>query len=203
MYYQAQNQFGLTFDQVRKLYPNNSFPASGHIDLPEVQSYVPSTTPDYDPATHAVRETAPAGGVQRWEVYPLPAEEVQANAEAALAHAWNRIKAERDRRKYLGVKVGAHWFHSDDTSRIQQLALAMMGTAIPAGLQWKTLIKTDQPVFVDMTSALAQEIFQATVASDQAIFAAAEAHRLAMEASDTPESYDISAGWPVSFEDAT
>lgn len=117
------------------------------------------------------------------------------------AQAWERIKQERDRRKYLGVKVGAHWFHSDDPSRIQQLALAMMGAAIPAGLQWKTLTKTDQPVFVDMTPALASGIFQATAASDAAIFAAAEAHRVAMEASDTPESYDISAGWPVSFED--
>ena len=83
MYYQAQNQFGLTFDQVRKLYPNKSFPASGQIDTPEVSSYVPSTTPDYDPATHAVREVAPVGGVQQWEVYPLPAEEVAANQAAA------------------------------------------------------------------------------------------------------------------------
>jgi hypothetical protein len=83
MYYQAQNRFGLTFDQVRKLYPNNSFPADGQIDLPEVQSYVPSTTPDYDPATHAVREAAPVGGVQQWEVYALPAEEAAANQASA------------------------------------------------------------------------------------------------------------------------
>ena len=83
MYYQAQNRFGLTFDQVRKLYPNNSFPASGQIDTPEVSSYVPSTTPDYDPATHAVREAAPMGGVQQWEVYALPAEEAAANQASA------------------------------------------------------------------------------------------------------------------------
>ena len=115
---------------------------------------------------------------------------------------WERIKAERDRRRYLGVKVGAHWFHSDDPSRIQQLALAMMGAAIPAGLQWKTLTTTPSPVFVEMTPALAQGIFQSTAASDAAVFAAAEAHRIAMEASDTPESYDFSGGWPVSIEDA-
>lgn len=115
---------------------------------------------------------------------------------------WERIKAERDRRRYLGVKVGAHWFHSDDPSRIQQLALAMMGAAIPAGLQWKTLTTTQPPVFVEMTPALAQWIFQATAASDTAIFAAAEAHRVAMEASATPESYDCTGGWPASIEDA-
>lgn len=83
MYYQAQNQFGLTFDQVRKLYPSKSFPADGQIDTPEVSSYAPAPTPQYNPATHAVREAAPVGGVQQWEVYPLPAEEVEANQAAA------------------------------------------------------------------------------------------------------------------------
>ena len=83
MFYATQNQFGLTFDQVRKLYPNKSFPASGEINMPEVSSYVPSTTPDYDPATHAVREAAPVGGVQQWEVYALPAEEAAANQASA------------------------------------------------------------------------------------------------------------------------
>lgn len=116
--------------------------------------------------------------------------------------AWERIKTERDRRKYLGVKVGAHWFHSDDPSRIQQLALAMMGAAIPAGLQWKTLTLTPPPVFVEMTPALAAGIFQSTAASDAAIFSAAEVHRVAMEASASPESYDFSGGWPASIEDA-
>ena len=122
-------------------------------------------------------------------------------AERQVA-AWERIKQERDRRKYLGVKVGAHWFHSDDPSRIQQLALAMMGNAIPAGLMWKTLTLTPPPVFVAMTPALAQGIFTATAASDAAIFAAAEVHRVAMEASATPESYDCAGGWPASIEDA-
>ena len=116
--------------------------------------------------------------------------------------AWERIKTERDRRKYLGVKVGQHWFHSDDPSRIQQIALAMMGAAIPAGLQWKTLTTTPPPVFVEMTPALAQGIFTATAASDAAIFAAAETHRVAMEAMSDPENYDCSGGWPASIEDA-
>lgn len=129
--------------------------------------------------------------------------EAVANAPAAAKAAkWDAIKAERDRRKYLGVKVGAHWFHSDDPSRIQQLALAMMGNAIPNGLMWKTLTTTPPPVFVEMTPALAQGIFQATAASDAAIFAAAEVHRVAMEASATPADYDFSAGWPASIEDA-
>lgn len=115
--------------------------------------------------------------------------------------AWERIKNERDRRKYLGVKVGAHWFHSDDSSRIQQLGLVMMGASIPPELQWKTLTLSGPPVFVAMTQALAGGIFQATAASDAALFEAAELHRIAMEASDTPEGYDFSGGWPASIED--
>lgn len=122
--------------------------------------------------------------------------------EARQAAAWERIKTERERRKYLGVKVGSHWFHSDDPSRIQQIALVIMGTAIPAGLMWKTLTLSPPPVFVAMTPALAQGIFQATAGNDAAIFAAAETHRVAMEASASPESYDFSGGWPASIEDS-
>ena len=156
------------------------------VDTPER----PNTNPDY----LAYKQWLADGGV------PLPPElPPLADRQAA---AWERIKYERDRRKYFGVKVGQHWFHSDDPSRIQQLALAMMGNAIPAGLMWKTLTTTPPPVFVEMTPALAQSIFTATAASDAAIFAAAETHRMAMEASAAPESYDCTSGWPASIEEA-
>lgn len=110
----------------------------------------------------------------------------------AKAHKWEAIKAERDRRKAGGVKVGVKWFHSDDGSRIQQMSLVMMGTSIPANLQWKTMDGT----FITMTQTLASQVFQAVAASDQAIFTAAETHRAAMEASADPASYDYSGGWP-------
>ena len=162
----------------------------------------------YDRIPSRSSMTAPPAGefVQlqgnEWVVLPeYPAPYVEP-IETRQAAAWERIKHERDRRKYLGVKVGQHWFHSDDPSRIQQLALAMMGASIPAGLMWKVLTLTPPPVFVEMTPALAQGIFQATAASDATIFAAAETHRIAMEASPTPESYDITGGWPASIEDA-
>lgn len=163
-----------------------------------------TTRPVVDGVTQGVREAVPAPvqGVwmQQWEVYPLPADEVTANFTAAREVAWNRIKAERDRRKFAGVKVGQHWFHSDDSSRIQQLALAMMGANMQSGLQWKTLTLSPPPVFVTMTPALAAAIFQATAASDAAIFAAAEAHRIAMEASSDPQGYDCTSGWPATIE---
>lgn len=112
------------------------------------------------------------------------------------AHQWNAIKAERDRRKVGGVKVKVgttnKWFHSDDASRIQQMGLVMMGTNMPADLQWKTLDGS----FVAMTPTVAGNVFAAAAASDQAIFAVAETHKVAMEASADPSTYDFSTGWP-------
>lgn len=105
---------------------------------------------------------------------------------------WQRIKAERDRRKAGGVKVGAKWFHSDDGSRIQQMGLVMMGASIPANLQWKTMDGS----FITMTQALASQVVQTVAASDQAIFTVAEQHKAAMEASADPASYDYSGDWP-------
>lgn len=116
-------------------------------------------------------------------------------AAQAKNSAWEAIKAERDRRKAGGVKVGAHWFHSDDASRIQQIGLVIMGANIPANLQWKTMDGT----FVTMTQTLANQIFQAVAAQDQAIFAKAEEHRAAMEASENPAAYDFAAGWPLIY----
>lgn len=113
----------------------------------------------------------------------------------AKAAAWERIKAERERRKAGGVKVGTKWFHSDEASRIQQLGLVMMGAGIPSNLQWKTMDGS----FVTMTQTLAGQIFQASAANDMAIFAAAETHKAAMEASADPASYDFSTGWPKAF----
>lgn len=109
---------------------------------------------------------------------------------------WRQIQARRDALTAGGVTVGAHKFHSDAPSRIQQLGLVMMGAGMPAGLQWKTM----SGAFVAMTPTLAGQIFQATAASDAAIFAAAEAHKAAAFALPTAaqiDAYDFSAGWPA------
>lgn len=155
------------------------------VDTPEF----PNTNHDY----LEYKQWLLAGGV------PEPAE--LAPIEQRRAAALESIKAERDRRASLGVKVGLNWFHSDQKSRTQQVGLVLLGASIPAGLQWKTLTLTPPPVFVAMTPALAQAIVAATAASDTAIFTAAEAHRLVMEASEAPQDYDFSTGWPTSIEE--
>lgn len=108
---------------------------------------------------------------------------------------WADIKFERDRRKFNGVRVSGSWFHSDDSSRIQQLGLMLMGANMPGGIMWKTMSDT----FVLMTPSLAVGIFQAIGAQDMAIFARAEFHRAMMNASPNPTTYDFSTGWPPTF----
>lgn len=112
------------------------------------------------------------------------------------ADVWQRIKAERDRRiQDGGYKVGSKWYHSDTFSRTQQMGLVMMGASIPANTPWKTMDGS----FVIMTQTLAGKIFDTAAASDVAIFSAAEAHRVAMEASANPAAYDFTGGWPPMF----
>lgn len=108
---------------------------------------------------------------------------------------WRKIQAERERRKFNGVKVGTNWFHTDDSSRIQQLGLVLMGAGMPAGIMWKTLGGS----FVQMTPTLAGQIFQAIGGQDMAIFGKAEQHKAAMLAAPNPSAYDFLTGWPVTF----
>lgn len=183
---------------------NTSSPIGSEV-IGNLIGYEDAAIPAHDPLTQAVAEAAPklVGGkwVQQWAVSSLPQEQAAQNLARARAIAWEAIKAERDRRAGLGVKVGQHWYHSDQKSRTQQLGLVLLGANIPAGLQWKTLTLTPPPVFVAMTQQLAQAIVAATAASDTAIFTAAEVHRLAMEASTAPQDYDFSTGWPTSIEE--
>lgn len=128
---------------------------------------------------------------------PLPSDEeiIEAYLQVRKDDMWTVLKTERDRRKAGGVKVGTKWYHSDDTSRIQQIALVMLGSNIPAGLQWKTMDGT----FITMTATLAGQIFGAIVMSDQNIFAIAEQKKAAMESLENPETYDAYSGWPLIF----
>lgn len=105
------------------------------------------------------------------------------------------IKASRDQRKDGGTLVAGKWFHSDGPSRIQQLALVVMGSNVPA-VQWKSMDGS----FITMTPAIAMGIFQATAVLDTTLFANAEAHLAAVSASTEPETHDWSTGWPEHFQ---
>lgn len=133
---------------------------------------------------------------------PLPSKE-QLDADIAYQiklDMWEAIKEERNRRTQGGVKVNYqatdYWFHSDNTSRIQQLALVMLGVNIPPGTMWKTM----GGQFVELSSELVQAVYQASIQSDMAKFQAAEIHKANMLASAEPENYDFSQGWPEIYD---
>lgn len=111
---------------------------------------------------------------------------------------WLKIKKARDDRKSAGIKVGENWFHSDDASRIQQIALTMLGSNLPAGIMWKTMTGS----FVEMTPALASSIFTTNIYYDKMNFAVAETHRQNMLKAADPLSYDYSSGWLTNFVEA-
>lgn len=119
----------------------------------------------------------------------------EAKAAEVREAAWERIKVYRDWLKEQGISTAGKWFHSDKSSRIQQLGLVLMGANVPAGLQWKTMDGT----FITMTPQLASQIFQATALSDMTMHAVAEQHKANLYASSNPQAYNWMSGWPAVF----
>ena len=125
------------------------------------------------------------------------------------AAMWEKIKAERLLRNDGGVLVDGYWFHTDGYSRIQHLGLKDE-VKDTEGLDTDTLVidaenvlwKTMSGEFTPMTRKRVKDIVAAVKVLDKRLFKAAEIHRMTMEASADPESYDYSTGWPAKYEDA-
>lgn len=138
MFYSTPTQFGLTFDQVRKLFPQLSLRANGEIQSDAVCSYKPTPTPDYNPATHTAREVAPVDGVQCWEVCALSPEQVEDNQRAAEATAHEQKKATRTEAvsRIRVTTASGKTFDGDETS---QTRMARAVVALQAAGQAETL----------------------------------------------------------------
>lgn len=138
--------------------------------------------------------------------HPIAVDPPAPSAAAVKTAKWESIKAERYRRKAGGFKVGMSWFHSDADSRIQHLGLKEKARDLLAagGAMTDSLTILGQPVrwktmdgsFATITAQLAFDIVAAAGDLDARLFAVAETHRAAMEASADPASYDYSGGWP-------
>lgn len=111
------------------------------------------------------------------------------------------IKTERNKRKSGGFLVDAMWFHSDDASRGQYsilLSLAIeksLPTDYILSQMWKTMSGTFTPISV----SLLRQIRDVGLILEQQLFTTAETHRLNMEASENPETYDYSINWPAVY----
>lgn len=204
--YLLPTQESISETEFRALHENISFPAvlskeilAEYDAVAVLASPQPVVTAFQSVQRDGVVQDALGNYVQAWKVVDWQQEQIDSFKASAKASKWLAIKAERDMRKTGGVTVYVDtvpkWFHSDESSRIQQLGLVMMGQNIPANLQWKTMDGT----FVTMTPALAQSIFSAVALLDTTAFAKAEWHRQQMEASDTPHLYDFSKGWPTIY----
>ena len=110
---------------------------------------------------------------------------------------WEAIKQKRHTITRGGVYVKSvkKWFHNDDSSRTQYLALQIL-PELPSELMWKTMDNS----FVKLTKPLITELAMTILQSEQADFANAEKHRLAMLQADNPLEYDYSKGWTAIYE---
>jgi len=127
---------------------------------------------------------------------------------------WEKIKALRDSLSDTGgymVVVGgvSKWFHSDQKSKTQQLALARKADKAKADNEdmsvpftgnsgmWKTMDGS----FVPMSPALAIEIADAAEVQEGELYVVAETHKAMMMADSDPLNYDYTTGWPAVFEE--
>ena len=118
----------------------------------------------------------------------------QPNLAPIRAEKIAQVRAERDRRKFNGVQVQGKWIHTDTYSRTQWLGMVMMGAAIPQ-IAWTTMDGST----INTSQTLAGQVFQATAALDQALFAKAAALIAQIEASNDPATVDITTGWQATY----
>lgn len=178
-------------DNETKLRVNVNAPYKGFskLDTPEIRAAasvveIPEPTPPEDYSDEFYFRTE-----QDDAPYVVYTKKSDAQIQAVR---WTKIKQKRDDlTKNGGCLVAGKWFHSDTDSKQQQMALTMFGASIPANLQWKTMDGS----FVLMTQTLAQQLFGAQIAREQAIFAHAEALKTDINA-------DINSGWPARYEAA-
>ena len=132
---------------------------------------------------------------EQWHIDPECAARLKAEQQDEM---WERIKAKRadNLRHGVYVKSAGKWFHTDDNSRTQYIALAVM-PRLPEKLVWKTMDNS----FVNMTKALLGELMEQMLIDEQADFANAERHKAAMLQAENPLKYDYSDGWTANFDE--
>lgn len=111
---------------------------------------------------------------------------------------WEAIKQKRHAITRGGVYVKSvkKWFHTDDSSRTQYLALQIL-PELPPELMWKTMDNS----FVKLDKALLTELAMTILTAEQADFANAERHRALMLQADNPLEYDYSDGWTAIYDE--
>lgn len=153
--------------------------------------------PAYNPDTQRIagpQYVLTGNVVERvYSVEEIPASETH-------ARVWESIKTERDRRRFDGgVKVDSHWFLSTPITTSEYNSLLLISAGYPDTTVLRAAWRTMGGTTIDMTPVLARSVLSAGLAQVAAIDDAAQAHRVAMEASANPAAYDFSQGWPLVY----
>lgn len=128
-------------------------------------------------------------------------EELIVNAKKDM---WEKIKEYRDYRESMGVLMTIdsvdYWFHTDVKSLVKYLFLLFLSTIFssyfPQALSWKTM----DGRLVPLTTGIIIQIFFTTLNSGSTVFELARQHKINMEASSDPLSYNFTTGWPAIYE---
>lgn len=140
------------------------------------------------------------------QAIPADPEPVPPTLEERRDARWAEVKAERSRREYGGVLVAGHWFQTDLESQIKHQSNLIDAKDILAGggtqadlltiggqpVGWKTFDNGVVPMTVGLAIGIAAAIKVQTALS----YARGQALYAEIMASETPESIDITTGWP-------
>lgn len=112
------------------------------------------------------------------------------------------IKKKRDEVRFNGgIKIGQFWFQSDERSQTDFMALKEVATGKSLSdvlvSKWRTL----NGVTVDITVDLVNKIFTSLISRAIQIDQIAEGHKAKIKTSIAPENYDISTGWPITYQE--
>lgn len=157
-----------TIDEIRALHPNASLPTNANCDVLGYVNLMATPYPAYNRFTEGVRNATPVKVAgewqQRWEIYPLPAEEVDANVTARKKQ--RRQVAKEARAKAVDAitvtTAAGHTFDGDETSQNRMArAIIALGTGLAPSVTW---VLADNSV-IDATAA---ELTEALVLAGQA-----------------------------------
>jgi hypothetical protein len=148
--------------------------------------------------------------VELWNALTPPAPVPPTIAELKLAKI-EAVKAERDRLIVVGGhKIGDNWYHSNEISLIQQIALnGIADKMIAAGATdgalitatpWKTLGGT----FVSLTVGIAKNFIASALNQQSLMFSAAQTKITqeipALNTVEAVNAYDVLAGFPATYK---
>ena len=198
--YYSQSNGGFYDDQIHSRLPEDAVAISPeqHAELLAGQSNGQVIMPGKD-GKPILAEQPPCPSStwdgEQWRISPECAAKLKDEQQDEM---WERIKAKRADNLRHGVYVKSvdKWFHTDDNSRTQYIALAVM-PRLPEKLPWKTMNNS----FVNMNKALLGDLMDQMLIDEQADFANAERHKAAMEKAQNPLEYDYTDGWTANFDE--